>query len=371
MEDELEVFNTMADALGKVCSDPWFTSLWTLQEAFLCPRARFLSRQGHFVRGNSAGLQNLTDLTLVCERTRVIVEFLRWIFRDDALRGSTWRKRSSQIEYFIKASGLAALHSKNPLALYGIAGKRTATRDQDCIYAIQQVFGFRLGNSMPGYAGRVYSRMELQTQLGAELLRRYPVQSQMHIFDEPVQDQRGWCISSASRLPEQVSPQNVTKADLCLRAYPLDRERCLGYFKGQICTFTDFCDAARKADEFEGEKTRFTIHLDAVAPQPGEPPEYREGGTRRHANRDDLSKWLNEEYSGHNLNLLLLGNIEGGFIGYGAYMAHKGNVGLLLAQTTQTVDGYMCWKRVGFAAWDSTLHYWVDLWDEGVEGLFG
>lgn len=142
-------------------------------------------------------------------------------------------------------------------------------------------------------------------------------------------------------MPEQLSPQNVTKGVLSLRAYPLDRERSLGHLKGQICAFSKFCDAARKAAEYEGEKTRFTIHLDAVAPQPGEPPEYREGGTRRHASQDELSRWLNEECSGYNLHLLLLGKIEGGFIGYGAYMAHKGNVGLLLAQTTETVDGYV------------------------------
>lgn len=370
MEDELKVFNTMADALNEICSDPWFTSLWTLQEAFLCLTARFLSRDGHFVRGNSAGLQLLSHLALICERSRVIVEQLRWIFREDALRGPKWWEKSAEIERLIKSSGLAALHSKNPLALYGIAGKRTTTREEDRIYAIQQVFGFRLGSSKPGYAGRVYNRMELQTQLGAELLKRYPVQSQMHVFDEPVENQCGWCISSASRLPEQLSPQNVTKR-VSLRVYPLDRGGCLGFFNGQACTFADFCGAAERADEFEGEKTRFTIHLDAVRTKVGEPPEHHRQGTRRHEDRDELASWLNKFYSGQNLHVLLLGAIEGGFIGYGAYMAHKGNVGLLLAQTTETIDGYICWKRIGFAAWDSTLHYWVDVWDDGVEGLFG
>ncbi|ROV98343.1 hypothetical protein VMCG_07151 [Cytospora schulzeri] len=209
MEENVEVLNTMTSTLDKICKDPWFSSLWTLQEAFLCPEARFLSRDGHFVGSDSVAIGNLSQLTLICERTRVITEDLLKAFEVDTLKGLTWMKRCLEIGHLVKAKGLAALHSRNPIVLYSTAGKRTAKKDYDYIYAIQQVFGFRLGNSRPGDAGRVYSRLELQMQLGADLLEKYPVQSQMHIFDEPVEDQMGWCISLASRLPGHRIPQDV------------------------------------------------------------------------------------------------------------------------------------------------------------------
>lgn len=374
MQENIEIFDTMRSTLDCICKDPWFSSLWTLQEAFLCPEARFLSLDGHFlVNGPSSG-GSLSRMTYICERTRDITEYLLRSFNKDALKELTWLRRCREIQHLVKAKGLAALQSKNPMILYSTAGKRTAQKDYDYIYAIQQVFGFRLGNSRPGHAGRVYSRLKLQMQLGTELLKKYPVQSQMHIFDEPVEDKQGWCMSLASRLPGHKIPQAVTPCVSSLRGHWLADGGCLGHFAGQGCTFADFHDAVVKATDSGGEGTRFAICLDVVQSQPDEPPEYRgwSAGRDRDGSKEhqELASWLNKKYASQRLCVLLLGRLEEGFLGQGTFVAHGGSVGLLLVQTAETIDSNAYWKRIGFAAWEETLHRFIFPWND-FEGLFG
>jgi hypothetical protein len=46
MQEDLDVFQGFRRAFDQLCKDPWFSFLWTLQEVFLYPEARFMSRDG-------------------------------------------------------------------------------------------------------------------------------------------------------------------------------------------------------------------------------------------------------------------------------------------------------------------------------------
>lgn len=108
-------------------NDPWFTSLWTLQEAYLRTDAEFLSVNGATVTSeidDSRSFQ-LRDLILLFDR----------------LLHSPQRQT-----FFIpyRNCGLEFLQSKNPLALLGISRHRTAYEAPDHILGIMQIFGLHL-----------------------------------------------------------------------------------------------------------------------------------------------------------------------------------------------------------------------------------
>lgn len=58
--------NFLAANLGR---GSWFTSLWTLQEAFLCPQAIFLSKNARVIphSARNPAVVTLRDLLLICE----------------------------------------------------------------------------------------------------------------------------------------------------------------------------------------------------------------------------------------------------------------------------------------------------------------
>jgi hypothetical protein len=75
----------------------------------------------------------------------------------------------------------------NFIALLTPVRFRKAREDQDHIYGIMQVFGYRLGTSDPNSdQAQSYTRAELADQLGAALLQDRPIRSQLHVFTEPV-----------------------------------------------------------------------------------------------------------------------------------------------------------------------------------------
>lgn len=87
----------------------------------------------------------------------------------------------SDLDSLIKTKGLAALASHNPIGVYGVAAHRSASNDWDYVYGIQQIFGFRLGQSNTD-ADMIlhYPRPELEDQLGQH--PRFPISSRKVSF---------------------------------------------------------------------------------------------------------------------------------------------------------------------------------------------
>jgi hypothetical protein len=227
----------------------------------------------------------------MAERIRVMTRDLRTRFDFDRLN-LPWMKRCLEIQSIVEGKGLPDLASSNPMLLYSVAGKRKASKDYDYVYGIQQVFGFRLGNTAEGASQRIYSRQELQAQLGTEVLKKYPVQSQMHVFQEPVEDRHGWCISLSSRLPDSAGWEGLRH--LIVQNLEPDyspgvkvlQGQMIGHFKGRACSFPNFRKATLKGESLWGDPgTGLSIGLDAVRRVPDEPPEYRAWGRSRDMER--------------------------------------------------------------------------------------
>ena len=63
--------------------------------------------------------------------------------------------------------------TKTPVGLYSAAGHPTATRENDCIYGIMQVFGLRLGKSATPEKEYALAELEIQIATASTRALRY------------------------------------------------------------------------------------------------------------------------------------------------------------------------------------------------------
>lgn len=225
--------------------DPWFSSLWTLQEAYLCPQAMFISRQGEFM--------NPTEVDNSAERPMLLSDFIDYC--DHMMTIVTSHEKKPQtiepddkyllaLKHSIERSGMIGLRSSLPVTLLGAARHRTTTRATDRVYGIMQIFGFQLGKSRPGCDPQVeFSLPELEDELGRELLIREPIMSQMHIFEIPPQAGKRWRISHDSQPTRRLNYGDgksvfdamSVKAELSTVALGGAK---WGHFSGKVCKFS-------------------------------------------------------------------------------------------------------------------------------------
>lgn len=177
--------------LNRILSDPWFTSLWTLQEAFLRKDAYILDSVGSIVQG----VQHRSSFTVLLDSCE---QLERCLLSIQALPGE-----QSQVTEGLKMlnmSGALSIRKRSPIAMYFASIHRTATDSHDYIYGTQQIFGLQLGKTGPRPFREEYSLDNLEEQLGIFLLRRYPVASQLHVFADPG-PRAPWHINRSSWLP--------------------------------------------------------------------------------------------------------------------------------------------------------------------------
>lgn len=190
-------------SLESLCADPWFTSLWTLQEMFLRPDAMFLSRDGHLA--DDARKRGISDRNVYAFSLEVLAlncsyfgSFVDRVARLGSACGPAAgaRERHSSL---VDRSGISAIHAaQNPLVLLAASGDRTTLNDEDRVYGIQQVFGFRLGTSATKPSKPHFEREELDVEFGRAFVSAFPVLSQLHVFTSPAAPGAGWRPGSTS-----------------------------------------------------------------------------------------------------------------------------------------------------------------------------
>lgn len=356
----LETLRTIKTSFTALFSDPWFSSLWTLQEAYLSAHAELLSRDGHLINDEThRDLRSFADMMNAefVDVQRILVYDNGMILREHPQVSSI----CDEIVRLVRASGLSELVWSNRMALYAAAGTRTATEPCDYVYAIQQIFNYRLGSTAEDSgSGRDWALDDLEAELGERIITDYPVYSQMHVFMQPTSGNSGWHINRSSRLPiplggmghaftgvweEEVHPL----AKLSVERIGNDR---LGYFAGLIAPFYRLHELWMSSNQSAaGEMSYQRILLDAVseeyAEQSGEPKEFRTVGHMRDlwpgTEMDRLSTWLSHAYPRDNLYVLRLGSR--------GERPYREVVGVVISKA-ELVDGARHhWRRLGFCYW--------------------
>ncbi|KAJ4414715.1 hypothetical protein N0V82_007767 [Gnomoniopsis sp. IMI 355080] len=190
------------DRVGRSLSiledEPWFSSLWTLQESLLRPEATILSREGHqltrqgYLEVGLASFQTAWgNIEVALQRTTEIL----------AASGEEHKHiLKAAVDILARIDALGFRSHDNPVIIYSTAGYRKTFNEEDRIYGIMQVFGMKLGKS--SNPGMPFSLAELEVQFAAEINKKSPVWGQLYIHGTEQPVGRRWCISQSSRMPQ-------------------------------------------------------------------------------------------------------------------------------------------------------------------------
>lgn len=248
--DLKEGVHLMTEALNQFFMEPWFSSLWTLQEGYLRSDARLMARDGEpwfYTRDSGAQLYQFMDL---------LQEVL------SSLTSSTIHGTPIIMEFrsLIEKCGVLDMRSRIPTILLKASQSRKVNPAfaNDRVYAIMQVFDFKLGRAAPDCpADARYTLEELEDQLGAALLSQSPIMSQMFYHTEPASVGKGWRIGAAVNIPQLAIlihafltlPSATVKSRAQLSAVTTG-DKTLGHFSGVICNLESLFRKWKRSDLF-------------------------------------------------------------------------------------------------------------------------
>lgn len=213
--------------LGQIFDDPWFSSTWTLQEAFLRTKAILLFSDADTLEVSSddgdtkpCRLQNILN---ACNTNNQALQFEVTYCRH--ILTST---RVSLIETMLQkmeSAGVMCLYENNAIRLYAASTNRTARDKHDRIYGIMQVFGFVLGEAQARESqtpNHNFTLHDLEDQMGEALNSTSATVAQMFVHMEDSRPLRSWCIEQGIRIPIRV--YNISEPqDLCRISFdPID-----------------------------------------------------------------------------------------------------------------------------------------------------
>ncbi|KAI0858805.1 hypothetical protein F4860DRAFT_484839 [Xylaria cubensis] len=242
--------------------DPWFTSLWTLQESFLRPFATIIAKGGEMLtRMEDEEPIAFANLLVTWGQIQNIIDS---IDRSSQVRSSVDIELLQSIEKQIARLALNA--PDNPVVLYTAAAMRRTTFAEDRIYGIMQVFNLCLGKSRS--PGSNFSLRDLELQFSGELNEKSPVWAQLFFHTSQPENGMHWCISQSCQVPEVAQFENLYPHSQCRISLNASR---IAEFEGLVCRFPDLI---RKCWQMGGEvrQTRFyrPIEMEEEDPWPAE-----------------------------------------------------------------------------------------------------
>lgn len=335
------------ECLVSIVKDPWFSSLWTLQEAFLRTDAWLMGQRGH-VASTHYKVQ-LRHLLRCCDIYNH--DILRNILRSKSLHDSYHR-----FVRLIQQTGLVAMSTRSVLAAYTSASCRTTSREEDRIYGIQQIFGFRLGSSAVSQSSpAAFSIVELRREFARTLLRIHPVLSQMHVFTEECPVGSAWMVGGSSIMPRnselvvhigETNEKSITEGVPCAELSTLEVSGTLwGTFDGLMCSYSRFSKISTYISAVDNvslafilESRKVEVFLDTTTELKGlddfkSTRNYRDVG-------NEVAEWLSDLFPDDMLQVLLIG-------------WRKQMTGLILLRAQTPGNTY--YRRIGFCCWSEPL----------------
>lgn len=213
--------------LTSFTSDPWFSSLCTLQEGFLSPGAFFLFRDGvssdllALSRGNFGDDHLRQGLSLhswvyFWNQVRVLIKQrafdmaaeemarLKKAIMDVGVIEGVFNNLETVVERYYQ---FAESEMGNPFSLLAASQARTTSRDEDRVYAVMQVFDGQVGKSAPDVVTgatrtTAFTLEQLRLQLAAAVLAKYPVASQLMIQPPDWPAHKTWMVHPAMSIQQ-------------------------------------------------------------------------------------------------------------------------------------------------------------------------
>ncbi|KAI1734924.1 heterokaryon incompatibility protein-domain-containing protein [Xylaria scruposa] len=383
--DIKQIVTELKRALNDIFQDPWFSSLWTLQEVVLRNDAVVLSTEGEPVAWESEPRLQYTFLTMFINHCQNIywdlenVERRVWAARytDNGSIDKGLIDSLQDIREQILKAGFYYLFSDNPNVQYGTARYRKTSRRVDRVYAIMQIYDIRVGKSArPGDNPELE---ELVDEFAGAIHTHSAILGQLFLHVTPPEKGKTWRITENSTVPNVLMNYREPN-NLCTIVFnPEDRSRPVRA-SGMCCSLADLMKVSTEAGFIEGLMAqdgwgmRFEALLDhhikgAIT---GRRASYSPHLTDlRSLETNSKSATIGLE----KVRVLLLGDVRGTWNTRNRAF-ERDNIGLLLYSSVQEDDGD--WKsapyeRLGVCIWGA-FEDWHDQmleqipWDR-VDGL--
>ena len=196
--------DSVSETFKNMAQQGWFTSMWTLQEAFLT-RPIFLSKSCDQVDYYSFFQGKLRSQFGYPVGISWLAGHCRYIW--DELRSDS-DPRTVSICQSIENSGLLSMYYyKEPYLLYPAALRRQVSLPQDAIYAIMNAFELQ----MPA----LDDVDELLLRLSIFLIQRDPIAYQTFLHQEPVPLSNAWRMSKNTHMPFKFFNLGNVSWELC------------------------------------------------------------------------------------------------------------------------------------------------------------
>ncbi|KAI1157388.1 heterokaryon incompatibility protein-domain-containing protein [Nemania serpens] len=259
-EESLILLRYLLNAFSTVCGDPWFSSLWTLQEFVLRNDAMIISSDGHILTEcNTAinargGIHSLSTFykEQVMNRPRSwskvsnvwtsVVDSIRTLERQ--IRNYSNKTRVhfeigslvTQITTVVNSTGALETYGNNPNILFSLSKSRTTTYPEDRIYAIMQIYNIRVGRSI-----RVHdspSLAELRDEFGYAINCQSLVQGQAFVHTVKPKPGKSWCITEDSFIPAELKRHDFSRIHSRISRAPSGEVQ----ITGRWCLFAKFLE---------------------------------------------------------------------------------------------------------------------------------
>ena len=239
------------ESLSNVLADPWFSSLWTLQESVLQRHAILLNKRGEPITtsgpwtGESPAVQ-LMDISGTCVMARAAID--RAMEAEESTEPQEtvgFRARVQMplqnellnMRTIIDKSGIDFGFCPNPNIQYSAARFRQTSRPEDRIYAIMQVYGYRLGSSNTSIRKpRKFSLAELELQFLRTMTGQSALLSQTFRHLTPPERGQTWCIINHVEVPKRfhwiVVHEQFSNSSCLIFTHRKDK----AYFDGWACS---------------------------------------------------------------------------------------------------------------------------------------
>jgi hypothetical protein len=254
-KSEEDLVQNMLNNTFRLLQEPWCTSLWTLQEAFLRPDTMLLFREHENLPSVLPNLDSaflwmnhlLSDAQMsglnegdLMYKLGDMVSKLGFLPAGHILRAER-ETNSDETDTYTYLSG----PSENLFHLLRCCKARTTSYEEDRVYAIMQVFDFRLGKSAPNANRTDFTFDELNVQLHDALIHKYPIASQLIIQPQHCQPVNGWMmhpdgiVSTAGEAFWNNVRGNMKVKNHAILGSRLRNGQRWGYFRGPIASFAD------------------------------------------------------------------------------------------------------------------------------------
>ncbi|KIW69670.1 hypothetical protein PV04_05533 [Phialophora macrospora] len=197
--DRNGVANILQD-IRLVFSDPWFSSLWVLQESFLRPGAVLLFKDASSIDipGARGKLRPCSLFDIYSGFQRIAQALQYEIQHSSGSLGTRGVEKAREAIQRLDDAGVRCTYYNNAISLYAVSTIRNPRDEKDRIYGIMQVFGFVLGTSANPSGS--FNLDDLEDQLGEALNKACPVFAQNFVHLGNPRPGRSWYLHRELRV---------------------------------------------------------------------------------------------------------------------------------------------------------------------------